>query len=268
VNEPSSRTGAPAHDTSARTTAEGLAYRVDAVGRPVGLPVDGWTPREPPRPQTLGGRYCRLEAWDAARHADVLTAALLAGTADEVEIRWTYLFNRPATTAEVVGWLDGLAATPGTWPMVLVVTDGGRDAVEGTATFMRTDVAHGAVEVGSIVYSSALQRSRAATEAMWLMARHAVLDLGYRRYEWKCDALNAPSRAAAARLGFSFEGVFRNAVVYKGRNRDTAWFAMTDDDVSALAPAYDAWLDPANFDADGVQRTSLSALTSAALGRA
>lgn len=267
MNDPSSPTGAPVHDTSALRTPDGLAYRVDGVGRPVGLPVDGWTPREPPRPQTLTGRYCRLEAWDAGRHAEALTTAVLAGSPEEVEIRWTYLFDRPAGTAEIVDWLDGLARTPGTWPMVLVVTDGGGDVVEGTATFMRTDVAHGAVEVGSIVYSAALQRSRAATEAMWLMARHAVLELGYRRYEWKCDALNGPSRAAAARLGFTFEGIFRNAVVYKGRNRDTAWFAMTDDDVRALAPAYGSWLDPANFDAAGVQRTSLSGLTAAALGR-
>ena len=161
-------------------------------------------------------------------------------------------------------WLDAWGATPGTHPLVVVVTDGGEDRVEGTASYLRTDTGNGTVEVGAIVYSGALQRSRAATEAMYLMARHAVTDLGYRRYEWKCDALNAPSRVAAARLGFAFEGLWRQAVMYKGRNRDTAWFAFTDDDFAALAPAYEAWLDPANFDAAGRQRTSLSTATRSA----
>jgi RimJ/RimL family protein N-acetyltransferase len=134
---------------------------------------------------------------------------------------------------------------------------------------MRDDPTNGSVEVGGILLGADLQRSTAATEAMWLMARH-VFDSGYRRYEWKCDALNAPSRAAALRLGFSYEGTFRQAVVYKGRNRDTAWYSMTDEDWRALAPAYAAWLAPANFEDPAVgsgQRTSLSRLTSRMLGR-
>ena len=129
---------------------------------------------------------------------------------------------------------------------------------------MRADPANGTVEVGRILLGEPLQRTTAATEAMWLMARH-VFDLGYRRYEWKCDALNAPSRSAAARLGFTFEGVFRQALVTKGRNRDTAWFAMTDQDWPALTRAYERWLDPDNFEdpAHGVgQRVSLRSLTS------
>ena len=257
-----------ATDAQVHTTDEGLRYLVDATGCPVGLPVPGWTPREPPRPAVIEGRYCRLEAWDAGRHADALFASLHAGTPQEVAVRWTYIPAGPfPDAAALAGWLDAWGATPGTHPLVLVVTDGGEERVEGTASYLRTDVANGTVEVGAIVYSGALQRSRAATEAMYLMARHAVTDLGYRRYEWKCDALNAPSRAAAARLGFTFEGLWRQAVMYKGRNRDTAWFAFTDKDFAALSPAYEAWLDPSNFDAGGRQRTPLSTATAAALGR-
>lgn len=257
-----------ATDAGVHTTGEGLAYLVEPTGCPVGLPVTGWTPREAPRPEVLEGRYCRLEAWDAARHADALFASLHAGTPQEVAVRWTYIPVGPfEDAAGLAAWLDAWGAGPGVHPLVVVVTDGGGERVEGTASYLRTDGANGTVEVGAIVYSAALQHTRAATEAMYLMARHAVTDLGYRRYEWKCDALNAPSRAAARRLGFTFEGLWRQAVLYKGRNRDTAWFAFTDTDFAALAPAYEAWLHPVSFDADGRQRSSLSAATAAALGR-
>ena len=255
-------------DAAVHTTDEGLRYLLDATGAPVGLPVTGWTPCEPVRPTVLEGRYCRLEAWDRARHADALFASLHTGTPQETAVRWTYIPVGPfEDAAGLADWLDAWGSTPGTRALVLVVTDGGEDRVEGTASYLRTDTANGTVEVGAIVYSAALQRARAATEAMYLMARHAVVDLGYRRYEWKCDALNAPSRSAALRLGFTFEGLWRQAVLYKGRNRDTAWFAFTDDDFAALAPAYERWLDAANFDDAGRQRTSLSALTRAALPR-
>jgi RimJ/RimL family protein N-acetyltransferase len=125
---------------------------------------------------------------------------------------------------------------------------------------MRIDPANGVIEVGGINYSPLLQRKPAATEAMYLMMRRAF-ELGYRRYEWKCDSLNAPSRAAAQRLGFSYEGVFRQAWVYKGRNRDTAWFSIIDGEWPALREAFERWLAPANFDANGRQRTGLSSLT-------
>jgi RimJ/RimL family protein N-acetyltransferase len=259
-------------------------------GQPVGLPVPGWTPRAVPRPDVLVGRYCRVEAREPARHDDALFDRLHA---EPGGARWTYISLGPFPhVAAMAGWLDGLAGTPGTFPTVIVVTDAGSPAggadsptadlsvselsagsggipsgrLEGTASYMRTDVTIGTVEVGSIVYSPALQRSRAATEAMYLLARHAF-ELGYRRYEWKCDALNGPSRAAAGRLGFAFEGVWRNALVYKGRNRDTAWYAITDADWAALAPVYEAWLDPANFDAAGRQRVALSAGTDAVRAR-
>jgi RimJ/RimL family protein N-acetyltransferase len=131
---------------------------------------------------------------------------------------------------------------------------------------MRIDRGNGVIEVGNINFSPLLQRRAAATEAMFLMMRRAFVELGYRRYEWKCDALNAASRRAALRLGFRYEGLFRQAVVYKGRNRDTAWFSIVDGDWPALARAYQAWLAPANFDAAGRQRTDLAAMIAAARG--
>ena len=123
---------------------------------------------------------------------------------------------------------------------------------------MRIDPAHGVIETGHLNYSPLLQKKPAATEAMFLLMRRVFDELGYRRYEWKCDALNAPSRAAAERLGFIYEGLFRQATVYKGRNRDTAWFSIIDGEWPALKRAYEAWLDPANFDAGGKQLRSLS----------
>jgi RimJ/RimL family protein N-acetyltransferase len=129
----------------------------------------------------------------------------------------------------------------------------------GVASYLRLDHVNGSVEVGSIAYAAELQRTTAATEAMFLMARHVFDDLGYRRYEWKCDTLNEPSRRAAARLGFSYEGTFRNALVYKGRNRDTAWFSITDAEWPAIRSAFEEWLDPANHDDDGGQRAPLRA---------
>jgi RimJ/RimL family protein N-acetyltransferase len=128
----------------------------------------------------------------------------------------------------------------------------------GIATWLRIEHALGTAEVGHITYAASLQRTTAATEAMYLMAAHAFDVVGVRRYEWKCDSLNEPSRRAAARLGFSYEGTFRNALVYKGRNRDTAWFAITDDEWPGLRTAYERWLDPTNFDEHGHQRTALT----------
>jgi RimJ/RimL family protein N-acetyltransferase len=125
------------------------------------------------------------------------------------------------------------------------------------AAYLRIDPANGVIEVGHINYSPRLQRTAAATEAMYLMMRRVFDELGYRRYEWKCDDLNAPSRAAAKRLGFTFEGVFRQAIVYKERNRDTAWFSMLDSEWPSRKREFERWLDPANFDAAGHQKTKL-----------
>jgi RimJ/RimL family protein N-acetyltransferase len=149
-------------------------------------------------------------------------------------------------------------------PLFHAIIDAARHQAAGVASYLRVDPRNGVIEVGHINYSPLLQRSRAATEAMYLMMQR-VFGLGYRRYEWKCDSLNAVSRAAAQRLGFSFEGVFRQAVVYKGRNRDTAWYAAIDSEWPELERAFLRWLDPANFDKDGRQRARLSELTAPVL---
>ncbi len=156
------------------------------------------------------------------------------------------------------GWTSGWPIDD---PLMYTIVDGASGTALGWNTFLRIDPPAGVIEVGNIAFSSALQRTPIATEAMYLMMRRAFVELGYRRYEWKCDALNAPSRAAAKRLGFRYEGTFRKATIYKGRNRDTAWLSITDDEWPAVREAFERWLAPANFDAQGRQQTSLSSLT-------
>jgi RimJ/RimL family protein N-acetyltransferase len=220
---------------------------------PLGPEVD---PRPAPRPEhtTLAGRFCTLRPLDPARDA----AGLYAGThGGGRESLWAYLFSGPfAGEAEFADWLAGRAASED--PLFFAIEVAG-EAI-GWASLMRITPEHRVIEVGNILYTPRLQRTPAATEAMYLLARHAFDALGYRRYEWKCNALNAASRAAALRLGFSFEGVFRNHMIVKGRSRDTAWFAMTDADWPARKRAFERWLDPANFDASARQRTGLAAL--------
>ena len=231
-------------------------------GQPIGAPVPGWSARpRPPRTEMIG-RSCRIEPLDVARHAADLHEA---NRDDAAGRNWTYLaVDAFGDLPSYRTWLEKMAA--GDDPLFHAVVDASGKAV-GVATYMRIDPAMGVIEVGNINFSPRLQRRIAATEALYLMMRRVFDELGYRRYEWKCDALNAPSRAAAERLGFRFEGVFRQAFVYKGRNRDTAWFSIIDHEWPPLRAAFERWLDPANFDPAGRQRTSLSALT-AALRRA
>lgn len=228
----------------------------NAFDQPIGFAVPGW--RRPPLPsrEALPGRWCRVEPLEPARHA----AELWDAYALDADARhWTYLPYGPfADLADYRAWMD--ATCLGNDPLFYAIVDTGSGRAVGLASYLRIDPSAGSIEVGHLRFSRLLQRTPAATEAMFLMMRHAFT-LGYRRYEWKCDALNAPSRAAAARLGLSFEGVFRQAWVMKGRNRDTAWFAATDRDWPALAAAFERWLAPANFDADGRQRTRLTTLT-------
>lgn len=206
------------------------------------------------------GRYCTVEPLDVDRHA----AGLFAANRNDAEGRnWTYLPYGPFERLDdYVGWMGATCLGPD--PMFHAVVDHELGPV-GVASYLRITPGAGSIEVGHINYSPLLQRTRAATEAMCLMMRRAF-ELGYRRYEWKCDALNTASRAAAARLGFSYEGVFRQAAVVKGRNRDTAWFATIDAEWPALSDAFEEWLAPENFDGRGVQRAALSALTATALG--
>jgi RimJ/RimL family protein N-acetyltransferase len=222
---------------------------------PVGPPVETKPALRPER-TTLSGRFVRVVPLDAERHDDDLLASM--GGPEHAHL-WTYMFDGPfedrAAFAEALKKRQ--AAND---PLFFAIVDAQSDRATGIASYMRIELAHRVVEVGGIVFSPALQRKPGATEAMYLMARHVFEDLGYRRYEWKCDALNAPSRRAALRLGFSFEGLFRSHMIIKGRNRDTAWFAMLESDWPARKAAFEAWLAPHNFDANGIQKQSLSAL--------
>jgi RimJ/RimL family protein N-acetyltransferase len=234
-----------------------VAVEFNAFGQPIGLAVAEWAP--PPRPprDPMVGRTCRIEPLDPARHGAQLHAA---NRLDADGRNWTYLPYGPfATEDDYLRWLNGVAAASD--PMFHTIVDLASGEAVGVASYLRIDPAAGSIEVGHINYSPKLQRTVAATEAMYLMMQRAF-DLGYRRYEWKCHALNAPSRAAAQRFGFSYEGIFRQARVDKGRNRDTAWYAAIDREWPALDAAFRRWLDPANFDEQGRQRISLSALTS------
>lgn len=223
------------------------------LGQPVGGQLSDWTPPPAPTRMMMEGRYCRLEPL-TLDHAPALFDAL---SEDREGRTWTYMPNGPFNSLdEYRQWV--WTAVQGADPLHYAVIVDGRPV--GTASLMRIAPAAGAIEVGYITFAPALQKTRAATEAMFLMMRWAF-EAGYRRYEWKCDALNAPSRRAAQRLGLSYEGIFRQAVIVKGRNRDTAWFAAIDSEWPAIRTAMETWLDPENFGLDGAQRQSLSALT-------
>ncbi|CAA9420623.1 MAG: GNAT family acetyltransferase PA5433 [uncultured Rubellimicrobium sp.] len=219
-----------------------------------GDPVTNWTPPPAPGPDVLEGRWARLERLDPARHGAEIHAANIRSDAI-----WGYLPYGPfAEELDWRGWAEKMAGLAD--PFFYAIRDLSTGRAAGVASFLRISPEAGSIEVGHINLSPALQRTPAATEAMALMMGWAF-GAGYRRYEWKCDALNIPSRRAAQRLGLSYEGVFRQATVVKGRNRDTAWFAAIDKEWPRLQAAFDRWLDPANFDAEGRQREALSALT-------
>ena len=226
------------------------------LGQPIGLPLVNWTPPPHPPREPTQGRFCRLEPLDPYRHAEPLFAA---NVADEDGRSWTYLPYGPfSTLASYREWMS--ASCLGDDPLFFAIIDLADGQPAGIASYLRIAPASGSIEVGHIYYSPRLQRQPVATEAMFLLMQRAF-ELGYRRYEWKCDALNIPSRAAAQRLGLSFEGIFRQATVTKNRNRDTAWYAAIDTEWPALREAFQTWLAPSNFDAQGHQRTRLSELT-------
>jgi RimJ/RimL family protein N-acetyltransferase len=233
-----------------------MPYELNALGQPVGHRVEGWVPPPPPPREPMSGRSCRVEPLEAARHAAALYTANMRDTDHR---NWTYLPYGPFTPFnDYLDWVRNVEGKDD--PQFHAIVDPAAGQAIGVASYLRVDPAAGSIEVGHINYSPLLKRTVAATEAMYLMMRRAF-EMGYRRYEWKCHALNAPSRAAAQRLGFSYEGVFRQARVDKGRNRDTAWYAAIDREWPALDEAFRRWLDPANFDGQGHQRISLSALT-------
>ena len=229
--------------------------RTNEHGQPIGDEVPGWGPRPSVEPVTLTGRTCRVEPLGEG-NLDALYDALCVRSPRET---WTYIMGGPYDDRDgFAGHVADLHALPACVPLA-IMAPGGQGL--GIACYLRIDPANGSAEVGGIVMSSALQRTTASTESMYLMMRHVFDDLGYRRYEWKCDSLNEPSRRAATRYGFRYEGRFRNALVYKGRNRDTDWYSVTDEEWQHLRPAYEAWLDPANFDDRGRQRAPLACPT-------
>ena len=221
----------------------------------LGTSLDTWQGAQPPAPKVVAGKHCRLERLRPA-HAEGLFEAY---SADREGVVWDYLPYGPFSSIdEFRAFLD--ASCLGTDPLFYAIIDSESVRPVGIASYLRIDPANGVIEVGHINLSPALQRRPAATEAMYLMMRQVFVDWGYRRYQWKCNNLNERSKAAAARLGFTFEGVFRQAAVIKGHNRDTAWFSILDNEWPACDAAFRSWLDPANFDRDGNQVKGLAAL--------
>jgi RimJ/RimL family protein N-acetyltransferase len=213
----------------------------------------GWKSRPAPERRILDGRYVRLEPLEAERHGDGLFEASAVIDADA---RFRYLFEYPPTSREAFApWLEKAQASND--PLFFAVIDKASGTIAGRQALMRIDTQFGVIEIGSIYWGPQVSRTPAATEAQFLFARYAFDELGYRRYEWKCHNLNEPSKRAALRFGFKAEGVFRQHMVFKGGNRDTAWFAIIDNEWPALRKAYEGWLDPSNFDTAGQQRRKL-----------
>jgi RimJ/RimL family protein N-acetyltransferase len=233
-----------------------MSHDLNQFGQPIGPLVAGWTKRPMLKRIPMEGRFCRLEPLDPERHA----ADLWAANSLDSGAMWTYLPWGPFADLDTYSAYIKMAAARDD-PLVFAIVDTKTEKPVGVGSYLRINPTAGTIEVGGLAYSPLLQRRPAATEAMYLMMRRAFDELGYRRYEWKCNALNAPSRSAATRLGFAYEGIFRQADVVKGRNRDTAWYAITDDEWPRLRAAFEHWLDPANFDSAGDQLVSLSGLT-------
>lgn len=213
-----------------------------------------WVPAQTPPMIPLVGRYVRLEKLDPARHTDTLFAAQAGPESDDRT--WLYMGRGPfPDEASFREYVELMASTTDPAAYAVIPTNG---EPAGVLTYLRIDEANGSIEIGHIWFGASIQRSPATTEVVYLTAKHAFEDLGYRRFEWKCNDRNERSKRAALRLGFTHEGTFRNHLVQRDRNRDTAWFAMTVEDWPAIKAAFEAWLDPSNFDADGRQIRSLA----------
>ncbi|MDN5938614.1 MAG: GNAT family N-acetyltransferase [Salinisphaera sp.] len=237
-----------------------MTHPLNDLGQPVGESLAHWEPPALPSREPMEGRFCRLEALAPERHAEDLYAM---NAQDRLGGNWTYLPYGPFDSLErYYAWLQ--VGSQGDDPLFFAVIRKSDGRAVGVASYLRIAPAGGVIEVGHIHYSEQLKKNAIATEAMFLMMRR-IFELGYRRYEWKCDALNAPSRTAAQRLGFTYEGTFRQATVYKGRNRDTAWYSIVDAEWPRLHQSFSQWLAPSNFDELGGQRTRLSELTQVTL---
>lgn len=215
--------------------------------------LKNWTPRPRPRRKVLEGRHVRLEPLFAAIHGNELfAAARMPG--EEDRFRWLSE-HVPEDRASFQRWLEKAEACED--PLYFTVIEKATGTIAGRQTLMRIDQANGVIEIGNILWGPAVARTPAATEAQYLFAQYVFDELGYRRYEWKCNNDNAPSKRAAERFGFSFEGIFRQHMIVKGENRDTAWYSIIDKEWPALRKAYEAWLDPSNFDSEGNQKKRL-----------
>lgn len=231
------------------------------TGLPIGPKLANPMPARRPERIALEGRYCRLEPISASRHRQQL---FKASTPPDAAKRFRYLFDPVIKTMEDMDqWLA--KAEKSDDPLAFAVIDKRTGRCEGRQTLMRITPEQQSIEIGNIYWGPAISRTPVTTEANYLFAKYAFDDLGYRRYEWKCDALNAPSRRAAERFGFTYEGLFRRAVINKGRTRDTTWFAMISEEWPNLKQAYEKWLSPDNFGAEGQQKKALGVLTAAAL---
>ncbi len=226
---------------------------INQHGQPIGEAVPHWQGAKCPEKIALAGRFCRLEPLNADKHSADLYAAF---TLDRAGKLWTYMPTGPFhSEAEVRTWVARNASLDD--PLFYAIVDKQTAKAVGVAAYLRINPAMGCIEVGHLTFSPLLQRTPLATEAMFLMMQYAFEVLGYRRYEWKCDSLNTASCKAAKRLGFQFEGTFRQALVYKGRNRDTAWFAIIDKDWQTLKKRFLRWLSADNFTANGQQHQRL-----------
>lgn len=215
-----------------------------------------WTPRPFPQKIVLDGRFVRLEPLGAKVHGDEL---FIAATAGDAGARFQWLFEAaPSSRTEFQVWLEKVQQSRD--PLYYAVIDKVSGKVAGRQTFMRIDTTNGVAEIGNIHWGPLIQKTPATTEALYLFACYIFDDLGYRRLEWKCNNGNEPSKRAALRYGFQYEGLFRNHMIVKSENRDTAWFAMTDGDWAVAKPAFEAWLAPSNFDTYGKQKQTLAAL--------
>ena len=231
-----------------------IAMNKNQYGQPIGEPMPEWSPRPMPGRVVLSGDFCRIEPLDPERHAGDLYEAYRTAPDDR---DWTYMLAGPFRDEDEYRRYAGEISSKAD-PFHYAVIDTALGKAVGSFALMRIEPKHGVIEVGHVAFSPLLKRKPASTEAQFLLMRYVFDYLKYRRYEWKCDTLNGPSRNAAQRLGFNFEGIFRQAVVYRGRSRDTAWFSIIDQEWPPLKEAFQTWLSAGNFDADGKQVRSLA----------
>lgn len=245
-------------------STENPAVRRNEFGQPIGPALPDWTPRNRPERVTLSGQYCSVEPLDVERHGASLFEAFRVKGAESM---WTYLWVGPfEALADYQEYARTISRTEDPLHFAVVDTQTGRAL--GTFSLMRIEPTHGVIEIGHVTFSPLLQRTRVSTEAQSLLMGYVFDTLGYRRLEWKCDSFNEPSRSAAKRLGYEYEGRFRQAIVTRGRSRDTDWFSIIDGDWPVLRAGFKAWLNPSNFDEQNEQRQSLSACRDAARSRA